>query len=256
MLDWTELDALRARLNAHPVYGSLRRIEDLRLFMQHHIYSVWDFMSLIKFIQGAVAPVNVPWLPAGDAAVRRFINELVMEEESDEAPACLGGGSHTSHVELYCRGMKEVGADNSGFLHFISRVKGEGIQAALADEAVPAPSRRFTQTTFEFIDSGKPHVAAAALAHGREHVIPNMFRAFLREMHVSENDAPVFHYYLNRHIHLDEDFHAPLSLRLIEELVDGDPEKEQDARDAASAAITARLAFWDGVHAAIEGERA
>jgi ferredoxin len=44
-------------------------------------------------------------------------------------------------------------------------------------------------------------------------------------MAVTEAQAPVFHYYLKRHIHLDEDFHAPLSLRLLAALCGGDPVK-------------------------------
>lgn len=111
-------------------------IAGLRAFMQHHVHSVWDFMSLIKYLQHAVAPAAWPWRPGAETP-QRF-------------------------VELAAR---------------------DGI--------------------------------AAALALGREHVIPAMFRAFLARMGVNEHQAPTFHYYLRRHIHLDEDFHAPLSLRLL-----------------------------------------
>ena len=101
-------------------------------------------------------------------------------------------------------------------LHASCRLAGEqGIDAALGSGLAPAPSAAFTRTTFDFIASGKPHAVAAALALGREHVIPSMFRAFLSRMAVTEAQAPSFHYYLNRHVHLDEDFHAPLSLRLL-----------------------------------------
>ena len=41
----------RARLEQHPIYGALRTLSDLRAFMAHHVYSVWDFMSLIKYLQ-------------------------------------------------------------------------------------------------------------------------------------------------------------------------------------------------------------
>ena len=85
------IQGFKERLEQHPVYEAVRRIEDLRCFMQHHVYSVWDFMSLIKFLQQAVAPSQYPWAPSGDAAARRFINELVLEEESDEAPTAAGG---------------------------------------------------------------------------------------------------------------------------------------------------------------------
>ena len=69
------------------------------------------------------------------------------------------------------------------------------------------------------------HPWAAALALGREHIIPCMFRALLDRIGITEQDAPAFHYYLKRHIHLDEDFHAPLSLRLLEALCDSRQER-------------------------------
>jgi pterin-4a-carbinolamine dehydratase len=36
------------RLNHHPLYAAVQNLDVLRLFMSHHIYPVWDFMSLAK----------------------------------------------------------------------------------------------------------------------------------------------------------------------------------------------------------------
>ncbi|NWG88156.1 MAG: DUF3050 domain-containing protein, partial [Hydrogenophilaceae bacterium] len=54
---------LQQKLDSHPIYGALRTTEDLKVFMQHHVYSVWDFMSLIKYLQHNVAPARWPWTP-------------------------------------------------------------------------------------------------------------------------------------------------------------------------------------------------
>ena len=109
------LDRYRQQLNDHPVYGAISGMADLRCFMAHHVYSVWDFMSLIKSLQHVVAPTLVPWSPRGDASVRRFINELVLEEESDET---MDGQGHTSHFELYLACMAAIGADTAGIRRF------------------------------------------------------------------------------------------------------------------------------------------
>ncbi|MFN3440740.1 MAG: DUF3050 domain-containing protein, partial [Acidovorax sp.] len=77
---------------------------------------------------------------------------------------------------------------------------------------------------------------------------------FLARMAVTEAQAPSFHYYLNRHVHLDEDFHAPLSLRLLAALVGGDAAKWREAEAAAEAAVNARIKFWDGVLAALPSQ--
>lgn len=253
-------DAIQARreaLNAHPIYAAIGDIEDLRCFMEHHVYSVWDFMSLVKYLQGIVAPARCPWLPARDTAVRRFINELVLEEESDQGlPDEAGTQGFISHFELYCGAMREIGADSDTALAFVDRLHHEDIGTVLAQAPIPEPARRFTRITFDFIASGKPHVVAAALALGREHIIPDMFRALLGRSGVSADEAPAFHYYLERHVHLDEDSHAPMSLRLLDGLCGGDPVKFDEAMAAALQAIDARIAFWDGVLAAIESRPA
>jgi hypothetical protein len=78
-LDLSSLQELRQRLNNHPVYQAVQDMDALRVFMAHHVYSVWDFMSLLKYLQNVVAPAGAPWLPVGDPMLRRFINELVLE---------------------------------------------------------------------------------------------------------------------------------------------------------------------------------
>jgi hypothetical protein len=74
-------------------------------------------------------------------------------------------------------------------------------------------------------------------------------------MQIGKDQAPAFHYYLERHIHLDEDHHGPLSLRMLDELCEGNPYKLREAERAARDAIAARIDFWDGVLSAIESAR-
>ena len=245
---------LREQLNQHPVYRSVRGMEDARNFMAHHVYSVWDFMSLLKYLQQAIAPAGAPWAPLGSPAARRFINEIVLEEESDAGlPDADGNKTYASHFELYCQAMNEVGTDPAGPLAFVEMARTQGVDAALAAGIAPAPAQRFMRSTFGFIATGKPHVVAAAFALGREQIIPGMFRALLREMQIGETEAPAFHYYLERHIHLDEDHHGPLSLLMLNELCTGDEIKLKEAEHAAQRAIEARIEFWDGVREALTG---
>ncbi|MCB1754480.1 MAG: DUF3050 domain-containing protein [Gammaproteobacteria bacterium] len=243
-IDQSILGSFKSRLEHHPVYEAVATVEDLQCFMEHHVYSVWDFMSLIKYLQSIIAPTSYPWRPVGEGSVRRFINELVLEEESDETNV---EGEFSSHFELYHRAMKEIGADTAPSEAFLAMVGTSGVEEALQHPHVPAPSRDFTTRTFEFIQSDKPHQVAAALALGREHIIPCMFRSILQQTGVTDKEAPIFHFYLNRHIHLDEDFHAPLSLKLLNGLCGGDESKIEEAVEAARSAVEARLAFWDGV---------
>jgi hypothetical protein len=107
-------------------------------------------------------------------------------------------------------------------------------------------------TTFSFLDTGQPHLVAAAFALGREHIIPSMFRELLKRAGITKDQAPIFHYSLERHIHLDEDHHGSLSILLLEELCDGRADKLKEAEQATVTAIQARLRFWDGILALLQ----
>ncbi len=254
VLNLDHLTPLRERLANHPIYGSLQDLDDLRIFMRHHLFSVWDFMSLTKYLQQYLAPTQVPWMPQGDPLLRRFINQLVLEEESDLAPG-EGDSGFTSHFELYLRALDEIGDDRQWAVRFLDRVRVQGVDEALYSDLVPLPARYFTETTFAFIREDKPHEVAAALALGREQVIPDMFRRFLDLSRLGVEQVPCFHYYLERHIHLDGHLHGPMALRMLEILCNEDPVKGEEAETAAEEALCARIRLWDGVLEAIEAAR-
>jgi hypothetical protein len=252
--DLAPIEDLQRELNAHPVYAEVADLADLRVFMTHHVYAVWDFMSLIKYLQQTVAPTTTPWMPPADPAVVYFINQLVLEEESDRIEIA-DDVTYSSHFQLYLRAMTEVGADAEAPRRFLDTLRREGLDAALYGDSTPLPARYFTETTFCFIREEKPHAAAAALAMGRERIIPDMFRRLLDANGVDATQAPIFHHYLNRHVHLDEDFHGPLSMRLLDVLCGNDAERLDEAATAAEEAICARIRFWDGVLDAIRAAR-
>lgn len=140
---------LSERLNQHPLYSSLRETADLKIFMQHHVYAVWDFMSLLKYLQHQIAPASYPWKPAQNSTMRFFINQIVMAEESDETlPDDQGRIQHKSHFELYCDAMKEIGANPEAVLDFAANAADSGMHYALRLNVVPEASRAFMSSTF------------------------------------------------------------------------------------------------------------
>lgn len=246
--DSAPLRPLQQALLEHPVYQSVRGINDLRCFMGHHIYPVWDFMSLLKYLQHTLAPAAWPWQPSANPALCRLVNEIVCGEESDECPPDASGRkTYASHFDLYLRAMREVGTDTTRPLQFFEQVRNRGLDSALSAEIAPTPCVEFMRATFGFIATGKPHVVAAAFSLGREEIVPAMFRTLLEGMGIGAGEAPAFHYYLQRHLHLDEEIHGPLAMEMLTVLCAGDAVKLREAQEAAAAALQARIRFWDGV---------
>jgi hypothetical protein len=247
------VEGLKERLTTHPIYEAVKTLQDLRCFMEHHIYAVWDFMSLLKALQAAVAPAQTPWMPSPRPELRRFINEIVLGEECDEYHVD-GTRRFISHFELYLLSMEEVKADTGPIRQFIAVVNENGVEAALRLPVVPPPAIEFVRSTFQFVEEQKDHCTASAFAFGREDLIPAMFGALLERMKISEVMAPNFHYYLKRHTQLDAETHGPLALQLVAALCGKDAGREREARRAAEKALEARIVFWHGVEAAMKNQ--
>ena len=213
--------------------------------MESHVFAVWDFMSLLKALQARLTCVSVPWTPTAWPHSRRFINEIVLGEESDEFE-----GTPISHFELYLEAMDEFGADTAPMRALLEHPTTNGatsLHAFRTPDDAPQAARRFVDTTFELIRSGSTAALASAFTFGREDVIPGIFRALVRELDANSGDLGKFVWYLERHIEVDGEDHGPLSLRMVEDLCGTDDGLWEEAGRAAEAAIEARIALWDGI---------
>ena len=240
-----EVAATRQLLLSNGLYYRLQTMADLRQFMGHHVFAVWDFMSLLKSLQRGLTCVDVPWVPTANPATRRLINEIVLEEETDLDPQ----GQPTSHFELYVRAMEECGADTLPIRRLVAAIgAGRTVGQALTDAQAPDSVRQFVETTFRIIDSGNVHAVAAAFTFGREDLIPAMFRQLVGELRDRfPGQLDTFTYYLDRHIQLDEEVHAPLAQQMVRELCADDPQCWQEAQQVTIECLEARMALWDGI---------
>ena len=246
------LQPLYARLATHKLYEAFGDVGDLRVFMESHVFAVWDFMSLLKTLQGGLTCIEVPWVPGAFAESRRLVNEIVLGEESD-----IYRGEVVSHFELYYGAMRECGADTFAIDNLLRGLThGDDWELALKRSGALPAVQSFVRSTFGFVASGKLHVVAAAFTFGREDLIPEMFRGFLREQDQRmEGRLATFRWYLERHIEVDGEEHGPMALRMVSELCAGDAIKWQEVADAAESALRARLSLWDGILAELTGRR-
>jgi pyrroloquinoline quinone (PQQ) biosynthesis protein C len=240
-----ELGDSRERLVGHPIYKLVNSPERMKAFMEAHIWAVWDFQSLLKAVQQQLSCVTVPWTPTPDAEARRLINEIVLDEESDELP----NGSFASHFELYLRSMEVAGAATGPMIGVIEQIKeGVDLSEALLDPSIPSESREFVNRSFSIINSGSSHRIVSAFTYGREDVIPDMFRQFVARLATYNPETwGQFRFYLERHIEHDDEHHGPVCRRIVATMCGNDPIKWAEASEAARLALEARIHLWDAL---------
>ena len=241
----THLDEYRSVLVNHPLYNKIDSIDAIRLFMETHVFAVWDFMSLLKRLQLELTCASIPWIPVGNPITRRLINEIVFGEESDVDQ----NGQAVSHFELYIRAMKDVGADTSAITYFIKQIKqGKSWENALLNSGASQAAIQFVRNTMACVEHAPIHVVAGVFTYGREDLIPDMFISIVRELsEKGHSGAQTLVYYLERHIEIDGDEHGPMAIRMIEELCEGDPTKKQESVHAAKQALENRIELWDAI---------
>ena len=234
-------------LHRHPLPQAITSIADLRLFMEHHVFAVWDFMLLLKALQQHLAPSGVPWVPPTHPEIAGLVNSLVAEEECDLLPENLGGPLHLSHFAIYRRAMVEIDANTAVIDAVLQQASRGDLAGAVRHRGIPVPSARFLRTTQELISSGEVHALAAAFAYGRELLVPDLFRGLLDRLTVLELPCPTLRWYLERHIVLDGDSHGPLAETMVLTLAGNDPAAHQTVQTVRRQVLADRSAFWDAI---------
>ena len=250
------LATLREGLLDHPIYAEVASVEDLRRFMEDHVFAVWDFMSLLKRLQQDLTCTKVPWFPADNARAARLINDIVIGEETDVDP----DGSYVSHLDLYLRAMADVGASTRQFEAFRSLARvGTSVEGGLVRTGVPPHVRSFVAHTVTLAQSGSTEEVVAAFFYGREDIIPEMFSRLQKTLPGMQHDKDRlrhFVYYIERHIELDGDSHGPMGRELLDKLVADSPQKNERALRAACNSIQARIELWNGTLSTLRAARA
>jgi pyrroloquinoline quinone (PQQ) biosynthesis protein C len=244
-----EIFTTKEKLIKHQLYSNINSMTQLQVFMQNHVFAVWDFMSLLKTLQINLTCTSIPWLPVGSATTRYLINEIVIGEESDVDE----NGTRMSHFEMYLEAMKQAEASVSKIEHFTSLIKsGESVNNSMIRANVSEGVAQFIANTFNTIYSGKIHVQAAVFTFGREDLIPGMFMTFVNSLKNSKGATLTkFKYYLERHIEIDGDHHSQLGYQMTSELCGNDSIKWMEATNAINDALQSRLILWDYINALI-----
>lgn len=239
------LAPLRDELLNHSIYGEIDSVDKLHLFMQHHVFAVWDFMSLLKTLQQKLCGASVPWIPPADPKAARLVNEIVLGEESDDD----GEGGFSSHFDLYHRAMSRCEASTDTIDQFVNELRaGHSVETALANCNAADCVRQFVRQTFSVIEGGNLCAVASAFTFGREDLLPDVFQRVVDQLNVEQSGGlDDFKFYLSRHIELDGDHHGPMAARMIAGICGDDDANWQAAETAAVESLQSRKALWDGM---------
>jgi hypothetical protein len=249
----TAIEPLRQQIINHKVYSAITELEDLRIFMQYHVFAVWDFMSLLKALQNNLTCTSVPWFPVGSAVTRHLINEIVAGEESD----LDHNGELKSHFELYLEAMHQSGADTTQIEKFITELKhSNNLSSSFEVSDAPQATQDFVNFTFKMINSKKDYLQAAVFTFGREDLIPNMFHSIVNDIsRTFPQEVSIFKYYLERHIEVDGDHHSNLALAMTSNLCGENETFWLEAEKASMRSLQKRIDLWDAVYDQIASKK-
>jgi len=242
----------------HKIYDAIKTFEDFRIFMSYHIFCVWDFMNLIKRLQLEFTCCKVPFRPAPNPLAEqmcRFLNEIVLEEESDE----LEDG-FISHFSYYCKAFEELLDGEQHDFDHVFQFKDKVMQAdlhyseLLNESFIPSIAKTFMGSTKAQVEHKNILVTASSFTFGREALLPSIFMEILKKpMLKDEERLEKFKVYLERHITLDGDVHSHLAKKLVASICKNDADWNL-AEDAALTAINSRLKYWDSVYDVIRSK--
>ena len=246
------LEPLKNRLRNHSLYSKIKDVDDLNIFSNAHVYAVWDFMSLLKFLQINLTSISIPWFPSKNTTTAKLINEIVAGEETDEDQE----GQPVSHFEMYIDSIEEFGLNTSEIINNLNTLNNiETIDKDIEKLDIKSYVKDFLKFTFSVIKRGKIHEVASVFTFGREDLIPDLFIPLIEGINSENNDLNKLIYYFKRHIEVDGDMHGPMSMEMLSYLCNNDPSKISESALIAEKALLARISLWDGIENEIKTKK-
>jgi hypothetical protein len=244
----TSLAPLQTKINHHTLLHNITTQADIQCWMSHHVFAVWDFVCLIKALASRIIPQQTPWLPAKDTDSVYLMQQILLEEESDQSPS----GKHASHFLWYLSAMAECGTNTGSIKTLLHALEsGQNNTWALSHCPIPKPAQRFLKHTFSLFDQPTETIAAA-FVYGREAMTAGLFAALQQQIQTHQiPHCELLSGYLSRHITLDSEEHLPKARQMLINLCKQSPNRWRRAKQAAQEALIARWELLNGIEQAM-----
>jgi hypothetical protein len=67
-----QLAALIQKIKQHDLYAHIQSMTDLQVFMEHHVFCMWDFMCLLKELHSRIVITRAPWFPMASRKAYKY----------------------------------------------------------------------------------------------------------------------------------------------------------------------------------------
>jgi hypothetical protein len=237
----------------HQVYKEIENLDDLNLFLEYHVFFVWDQMSSLKAMQKDLTCMNVPWVPKRSPQTRKYINELVLNAEGNDLISETVLSEYESYLEL----MRESDADSSSIERLEKSInRGENFKDLLDHLDMPKVVKSYLDFTYKTIESKDAHKIAANFVFGKQSLIPHRLVKLLNELNKKfPVDLSLQIKYFESKVMKETGKIEDVAKKIFEELCGHDEEKWDDVAEVAERTLERRLQLWDDIKNAILNQR-
>lgn len=233
---------LMEELRAHPLCTGFVSLDDVRIFMENHVFAVWDSMTLLKSLQTRYTGSRFPWIPAKHPGICQLINRWILQEESDER----AGGF--SHFEWYLEAMEQAGGNVEPILRLLRSVD-SGLDSDEIWQRVPVGVSHFVRRTLSIAQYAPDHIVATEYLVGRKHFTAELLPSFLSGLEIEDRkEITVLLEYLKRHLPSHGEESDVDVQEILMEACGDQPDRMSECTQTAIKTLQCRLVFWNDIH--------
>ncbi len=201
--DNPEILDLRDDIIRHPIFHELKSKDALKKLFEVQVFFSWEYMQFVKCIQAEYSHGAVPWIPGKDSIVNRYLNELLLKEES----YLNSEGLPISHFELCMLAAQELGINDQDIQMFLSVLVEGDIKKAIDKCDTNFTLKRMLLDSCQIIEGKNLSEIAGVLLFAKQDLIADYFEL------INENTKPIFSEkeypyllsYLNEHLNVKYD---------------------------------------------------